>query len=260
MPYITAAVIAGTAIYGAVEANNRKKKAKAGIEKLKRMQPKYRPAEEIQAEAENAIQHGYSASERANFDQAMARRSNMARRIATDRNPNLAGAVNAGINYGNIQGQLGFAASDAALRRQRVENYVSRITGQSNNQTNADITSKMQQEIAYGNAKNQAQADIYNSIMQLGYAGASAAKAYNGAGGYSSANTTPTTTGVPLESAVNPAQPTPGTDQWARNLYGNPNPLPPQPYFGDTSTIQRQPLYNRVPSRQAQPYNYSFDL
>lgn len=180
MPYATAIVLAGTAIYGAVEANERKQEAKRDIEALKKIQPKFKTGEQLYTEAENAVPFGYTPSERANFQQAMARRSNQARRIATDRNPNLAGAINAGINYGNIQGELGFAASDAALRRQKVMDYLNRSAAQSNAQTSADLISKREQEIAYGNAKNQANADIFNSLMQLGYAGASAAKTYNG--------------------------------------------------------------------------------
>lgn len=236
MPYATAAILAGTAIYSGIEANDRKQKAKKGIEKLKKMQPKYRSAQEIQAEAEATITSGYSPSERANFQQAMARRNNQARRVATDRNPNLSGAVNAGINYGSIQGELGFAAQDAQLRRQRVSEYVGRITGQSNAQTNADITSKMQQEIAYGNAKSQANADIYNSLMQLGYAGASAAKTAN-------ANSNPNPPG---------AEGTPTFSMYNEGPNGYPGP---QQY----NSINAQPLGNNVPANQVQPAPSVFD-
>lgn len=232
MPYITAAVLAGTAIYSGIEANDRKQKAKRGIEKLKKMQPKYRTAQDIQFEAENAIRSGYSPSERANFQQSMTRRANQARRTATDRNPNLSGAINAGINYGSIQGELGFAAQDAALRRQRVSEYVSRITGQSNAQTGADITSKMQQEIAYGNAKNQANADIYNSLMQLGYAGASAAKV-NNPGATTSTGTTPTFS----------------------EMNSGPNGLPNPPQY---NSINADPLGAQPPSLTAPPNEPNF--
>lgn len=175
MPYITGAVLAAGAIYGVIDASNRRKKAQKAIDALKKSQPKFRSAEDIQNEAERRITSGYSPSEVANFQQSLNRRSNAAYRLATDRNPNLSGAINAGINYGNIGARLQFAASDAQLRRQRQNDYVSRITGQSNAQTSADIMNKRDQEIAYGNAKNQANADIYNSLMMLGYAGSTAA-------------------------------------------------------------------------------------
>ncbi len=264
-------VLAASAIYGGIDAAERRKKAQNGIEKLKRFKPKYRSAEDIQNEAEARITTGYSPSERANFEQSMARRSNQARRIATDRNPNLSGAINAGINYGNIQGELGFAANDAALRRQRVSEMVGRITGQSNAQTGADITTKMQQEIAYGNAKNQANADIYNSLMQLGYAGASAAtraedkKAYDDAikkGLPPPATNAPSQ--PPLRTATNQLPPVAGTDAWATGLYGNPNPQAPAPQFygsqpgtyqfGVTQPVGR-PINGGIPSRQASPYS-----
>lgn len=190
MPYITAAVLAGTAIYGAVEANDRKQEAKSALKELAKKQPKYRTAESITAEAEQATPYGYTPSERANFQQSMTRRANAASRIANDRNPNLGSAINAGINYGNIQGNLAFAADDSRLRQSKIRDYVGRVTNQSNLQTNSDLTSKLQQEIAYGNAKQQANADIYNSIMQLGYAGASAAKASNGTPNYGAPTTT----------------------------------------------------------------------
>jgi hypothetical protein len=234
MPYATAIMLAGTAIYSGIEANDRKQKAKKGIERLKKMQPKYRTAQDIQFEAENAIRSGYSPSERANFQQSMTRRANQARRTATDRNPNLSGAINAGINYGSIQGELGFAAQDAALRRQRVSEYVGRITGQSNAQTGADITSKMQQEIAYGNAKNQANADIYNSLMQLGYAGASAAKTAN--------------------AQKNPQAPDGGTPTF-NEMNSGPNGYPNP---GQYNSINADPLGAQPPSLTAPPNQPNF--
>lgn len=204
MPYITGAIIAGSAIYSAVDASQRRKKAQQGIDRLKKMQPQFRDAASIQAEAEQKITTGYSPSEIAAFQQSLNRRSNQARRLATDRNPNLSGAIGAGINYGNIGANLQFAAQDASLKRQRQNDYISRITGQSNAQTQADIMSKRDQEIAYGNAKNQANADIYNSLMQLGYAGASAAKVRNPA---PTDTTTVTTAGTPQTNFYGQAGP-----------------------------------------------------
>lgn len=254
MPYVTAAILAGSAIYGAVEAQDRKSDAKAGIERLKKMQPRFRTGQELRLEGESAIREGFTPEQQVNFRQGLVRQNNQARRIATDRNPNLSGAVNAAINYQNLGALNEFAAQDAALREQKIQQYIGLIGGQSNLQTQADIQSKREQETAYGNAKRQANADIYNSLMQLGYAGASAATAGGGRYGATTTTSAPlASNAAPSTTAMNPA-PTysVGSDAWAKNLYGNPVATPPPPYFGTTQFgAGAKPLGNSVPSRNA---------
>jgi hypothetical protein len=229
MPYVTV----GLAAYGLIDSYSKSQKAKKSIDALKKVNPKYRDALDIQRQAEASVKTGFSPEEAAAFQQGLTRTNNAQYRLATDRNPNLAPAIQAGINYGNIGAQADFAAKDAALRRQRVNDLVGQITGQSNNQTQADLMNKRDQEIAYGNAKSQQDAQIYNSISMM------AAGVNNG---ISTGNTTGTTTQVehgggtyelpatplqsnrpPAMSAQNPPPIDYGSNQWAQMLYGNPN-------------------------------------
>jgi hypothetical protein len=195
MGYVTLAMAA----VGAISAYDKSQKAKKGIEKLKDWKPRYKSAEEVQREADATIREGFTPQETASFRQSLARRSNQAYQTAVQRNPNLASAVQAGINYGNIGALTDFAARDAQLRRQRVQDYIGRASSQYNQQTNADLTSKRMQEQAYGLAKSQAEANIYNSLTMAAY-GASRLK---GGGGTTPDTTTPAST-PPALTAQNP--------------------------------------------------------
>lgn len=230
MGYITAAL----AIYGAVDSYSKSQKAKKGIEALKKVNPKFRDAIDIQRSAEGAVKNGFSAEEAANFQSGLTRSNNASYRRATDINPNLAPAIQAGINYGNIGALNQFAAADAQLRQNKVDRLVGQITNQSNAQTEADIQNKRDQEIAYGNAKNQNDAQLYNSLSQF------AAGVQNiDASGFGSGNKT---TGQPLSSEAVPSMgaqnvpnnlsPAVGSNEWAQNLYGNPNAVPAYPLIG----------------------------
>lgn len=230
MGYLTAAL----AIYGAVDSYSKSQKAEKGINALKKIKPKYRDALSIQREAEAGVKSGFTPEEAANFQQGLTRSNNASYRRATDMNPNLAPAVQAGINYGNVAAQNQFAATDAQIRQGKVDRLTAQITGQSNNQTEADLMNKRDQEIAYGNAKNQNDAQLYNSLSQF------AAGVQNidtsGFGGNK------TTTGQPLSSEAIPSmgaqnvpnnlEPAPGSNQWAQTLYGNPNAVPAYPLIG----------------------------
>jgi hypothetical protein len=160
MAYVAAAM----AIYGGVTAYTKGQEAKKDIAKLSKWNPKFKDALTIQREAEAAVRNGYSPEEVANFQQGLTRSNNASYRRATDINPNLAPAIQAGINYGNVAAQNQFTAADAQLRQAKVDRLGNQITAQDNAQTQADIQSKREQEIAYGNAKNQNDADLYNSI------------------------------------------------------------------------------------------------
>jgi len=142
------------------------------------------------------------------------------------------GRIAMGSGKGNV-------AKDAQLRRQRVQEYVNLTRGQSNANTEADLISKREREIAYGNAKNQADAELYNQLAQLGYAGSKIA------GGLPPTTTDPSGSAfggdAPLMSYQNPAPPTFDANGYARSLYGNPNPPPPPPQFGTTQFGYRRP-------------------
>ena len=230
MGYLTAAL----AIYGAVDSYSKSQKAQKGINALKKIKPKYRDAVDIQRQAESEVTRGFSAEEAANFQQGLTRSNNASYRRATDMNPNLAPAVQAGINYGNVAAQNQFAAADAQLRQGKVDRLTAQITGQSNNQTEADLMNKRDQEIAYGNAKNQNDAQLYNSLSQFA-AGVQNIDTSGFGGGTTTAQPLATNQ-VPSTGAANPAPSVldvqVGSNQWAQNLYGNPNAVPAYPLMG----------------------------
>jgi hypothetical protein len=159
-----AIVGAGISIYNAVDSKNKEKKAERDLNAWEKSHPQdFRTGQQIYDEASATTPTGFSPAEKAAFEQSMARRSNQARRIATDRNPNLSGAINAGINYGNIQGLLDFAARDAQVRRSLISEKVGLIRGQSNAQTQFNQNVSAQ----YGQAIQQQKENFTNSLYNV---------------------------------------------------------------------------------------------
>lgn len=252
MGYITLALAA----YGAIDSYSKSQKAKKGIEQLSKWKPKYADPLAIQRDAEAGVKQGFTAEEAANFQQGLTRTSNASYRLATDRNPNLAPAIQAGINYGNIKAQGNFAAQDAALRMQKVDRLQGLITGQRNAQTEADIQSKREQEIAYGNAKNQNDAQLYNSLSM----GAAGAQNINARSAGTTQTGVPLASGqVPSQSAINPPpdnlSPAYGSNEWAQSLYGNPNKVAAYPLIGHPPSAYMPARKQFDPSLQG--YYYS---
>lgn len=174
MPYVTAGVLVGSALYNAISAGSRKRKAEKGLKALANKRPQYATLEE----AEAMIKEGYGAEEKSAFQQQLQRSQNQAYNLAIQRNPNLAGAVGAGLNYANIGAMSDFASRDAALRRQRQQLYLQRR----DTETERQIREKQMMEQQYGLAYQQAQADISNAIGQLGYGFSSMYASTEGAG------------------------------------------------------------------------------
>lgn len=174
MPYITAGTLAATALYQAINAGSRKRKAQKGLKELARTRPEYATL----GEAEAMIKEGYSPEEKAAYMQQMQRSQNQAYNLAVQRNPNLTGAISAGINYTNVGALSDFASRDAALRRQRQQLYLQRR----DTETERKIREKQMMEQQYGLAYQQSQADITNAIGQLGYGMATMYASTDGAG------------------------------------------------------------------------------
>lgn len=161
MPYVTAGALVGTALYQALNAGSRKRKSAKGLRELAKTRPEYATL----GEAEAMIKEGYSPEEKAAYQQQLQRSQNQAYNLAVQRNPNLTGAISAGLNYTNVGAMSDFASRDAALRRQRQQLYLQRR----DTETERKIREKQMMEQQYGLAYQQAQADISNSIGQLGY-------------------------------------------------------------------------------------------
>ena len=240
MPYIIGGVLAATAIYGAIDASNRRKQAKQQIAKLKAMNVNRSP-EDMLNEAKGVIKTGYSPEETANFNSSLIRGQNAAYRMSSDKNPNLSGAITSGLNFSKLGALNQFAANDAQLRRQQQQDYVSMLQRKTQN----DVNNKRDQEYAYGQAKAQANADIYNSISQLGTSVAyMASSGIGGGGGGGSKTTTNPDQGTgsafngqaPLMSFQNPA-PNYGSNAWAQKTYGGSYTPSRPPYFGVASPM-----------------------
>lgn len=255
MPILAASAIigAGIGVYNAVQSSQDKKKAERELDSWERTHPQdFKTGQQIYTEAASATPTGFSPQETAAFQQNLARRSNQARRMATDRNPNLSPAINAAINYGNIGALVNFSAQDAQLRRQLISEKVGLIRGQSNAQTQFNQNVSAQ----YGQAIQQQKENLTNSLYNV--ANSAAAYGYytggtgTGTGGNRTMGTTTTAAGTtaPPASSPNPV----GGDQWAANLYGNPAGRY-QPYgnyaIGQTTQRPTTPPSNQLPPYQS---------
>lgn len=212
------------AAYGFFQA---RKASKALNDLAKQPEPEYRSAVDIYNEADANTKSGYSPEEKAAFMGNLNRARTASQRIASDRNPNLAGVINAGINYGNIGALNQFASDDASLRRQKISQLASGITAQSNANTSNAINLKRQKEAAYGEAYKAGVGNVMNIFDAMNRDAATLTSIVAGGGLTGGGTGVPTQLGatqVPARGAQNPATPPSyyGTDQWATNLYGNP--------------------------------------
>lgn len=203
MQAITAAAL-GTGI-GLVDSLIRSQKASKLMKKLERQgMPQYRSAQDIQREAQ-ATAKGFSPEEMAKARGDIARQSAAGYRMATQTNPNLAGAVQAGINYGTI-GQYGeLAARDAMMRRQRASELAQLLTSADVRKTSEDRQIQLRAIEGAGLAKQQAGQQAIGLLQNFTYAMGSMGNTNK-----TTTTTTPTTgglgpNGIPLASAVGEA-------------------------------------------------------
>ena len=114
---------------GLVDTLIRTQKANKLIKKLERQgMPQYRTVQDIQREAQATVKSGFTPEETAQARGDIARQAAAGYRLGTQTNPNLAGAVQAGINYGTI-GQYGqLAAQSARMREQKIQSLASMLT------------------------------------------------------------------------------------------------------------------------------------
>lgn len=175
MPWVTAAIMGGTAIYNIVDASSRKRKAKRALDALSKQNYQFATMQD----AEAAVRQGFSPEERAAFmgQKASAEAQNYQR--AVQMNPNLASQITAGINYAGVGSLLDFASRDAAMRRQRQQMWLQR----SDLETQRQLRQKEMQEQQYGAAYSEASADIQNAVGSLAAGAASMYGAYQGTEG-----------------------------------------------------------------------------
>jgi hypothetical protein len=166
MPAIlTGSLVGGTALYKGISAAVRRSKAKKGLQALaKTPEAQYRSALDIQREAEASVRSGYTPEEKAMIMGQKAREENRSYQRAVQMNPNLAGAVTAGISDLGQAGYARIAADDARLKMMKQRELAGAITQQSNLKTQNEITKRRMREQEYGMAYQQASADIENAV------------------------------------------------------------------------------------------------
>jgi len=118
--------------------------------------------------AQKDAMSGYSAQERAAYLSNMASRNNAGYSRALKFGGNgLAGAIQAGVNYGNSKALNDFAANDAQLRRSNVRYADSRgdvISTQRNRDTQMKNQEYNQAANAYGQAIKAGKENVFNAV------------------------------------------------------------------------------------------------
>lgn len=142
---------------GLVDTLIRTHKANRLIKKLERKgMPQYRTVQDIQRESQATIKSGFTPEEMAQARGDIARQAAAGYRLGTQTNPNLAGAVQAGINYGTI-GQYGqLAAQSARLREQKIQSLAGMLTQADVRKTGEERQLYMEAMRGAGLAKQQA--------------------------------------------------------------------------------------------------------
>lgn len=179
----------GGELWGGIRQAN---KADEELAKLKAIpgygQYDYLTGQEIYDQA-NAKATGLTPEEKAAAQQGMNRIATQRYRLASDRNPTLAGVIQSGINYGSVQGVLGLAAQDAAVRRQSLNSLIGLIGNQANLQESASTGLEIDTLKQLGLAKqagltnaHNSKETIRNSILSFWGGGSKSAPRDNGQG------------------------------------------------------------------------------
>lgn len=160
MSWVSAGIAGVTLGINYFNAKSKEKQAKQGIAELEKdPYAKFKTGQDIYNQA-NQLATGLTSKEIANEQQGYNRLANQRYRLGVAKNPSLSGAVQAGVNYGSVQNNLGLAAQDAAARRQSLHSLISLISGQSNNQTQ-NIQQQME---AYGQAASDQSINQNNDL------------------------------------------------------------------------------------------------
>lgn len=150
----------------------RQGKANKMLKQMEGKMPQYRTVEDIQRQAKAMTPGGFEPEQMAQARQDIARQAAGGYRMATQSNPNLAGAVQAGINYGTISNLTDLAAKDAAMRRQRIESTAQMLTGADVRKTGEERQMFLEKSRTLGDAISQAQQQRADAFQALIYGGA----------------------------------------------------------------------------------------
>jgi len=166
IPLLPLAGMAFNVVHGLVQQNQ----ARKGLNSLVKPQGYNTTPEQQQSyeRAQKDAMSGYSAQERAAYLSNLASRNNAGYSRAMKFGGNgLAGAIQAGVNYGNSKALNDFAANDAQLRRSNVRYADSRgdvISGQRNRNTQLKNQEYNQAAQAYGGAIKAGKENVFNAV------------------------------------------------------------------------------------------------
>lgn len=149
-------------------AQSRKEKAEQGLAELEKNPYKDFLSGETIYNRATQLATGLTQQEIANEQQGYNRLANQRYRLATNKNPSLSGAIQAGINYGGVQNTLGLASMDAQVRRQNLNQLLGLIGNQANRQTQS-VQNQMSE---YGGAirdQNYNQAGTINNLANTAF-------------------------------------------------------------------------------------------
>ena len=169
MSWVAAGVaVVGTG-YSIYNAEQQKKKSREGIAELKKQNmPTFKTAQQIQQEAETAVPRGYTPEQIAVYHQNRAKTLNtLYQKAVSEGGGNLASSIAQYLKGDNINSDLQFAANDANLKQLKQNQFANSVTGQSNNQTNADLHYRLLTEQAYGQAGREGTENEVNSVFSL---------------------------------------------------------------------------------------------
>jgi hypothetical protein len=213
-------------------------KAKRELAKLKPVN--YSVSPELQnaySRAESMAGKGYTPAQSAKLEQDYARSSNTAYQHAVDTAPNMASAINAGINYGRPSFLNQKAFDDARLadtHTQYADSLAKNLQAQKNMASHEDINEYVRKATAFGNAGKIQGENIsqgLNSMIMAGWMN----QIYGGGGlggKVPIGNTNPTGGSTQVTGLTN-ANP--------NNLYAPSGNMPSLPSYFNNPTYQMSP-------------------
>lgn len=148
------------AVYGLTQMS----KAKKALSRIAKWNPEFRSGESIFQEATSKTPSGFSAQEKAAYNNDLARQATQRYRLASQSNPNMSANIQAGIGYGSLAALNNFAKNDAALKQQKIGQLAGAITAQDNANVNYQMNQKSQMEQAYGEAYKAGLSNVVGAI------------------------------------------------------------------------------------------------
>lgn len=244
------------AVYGLTQM----RKAKKALNRLSNWNPTYRTGESIFQEATSKTPSGFSAQEKAAYNNDLARQATQRYRLASQSNPNMSANIQAGIGYGSLAALNNFAKNDAALKQQKIGQLAGAITAQDNANVNYQMNQKSQMEQAYGEAYKAGLSNVVGALdskMNDLKTVASFVIPFAGSGGNTQGKgtTTQKATSLRPKSVTNPngAQ---IPDQLSFGRYGNAMQAPPLQGAQIPDTLPYNKFGSPTPAPMLSGYNY----